>query len=146
MDKISSGEAISALKNVRFLYKGVVDQCGIVHACLYAIRKTTVETCIKSFTQVNLKPFIRFDLQAWCVKIKESLDTGSVFDIDASQNPYKILPLWWRGISVDQKETAVEIVVSSGGFTGDCLIELQEQLFIPMSDLATSVLLKILLI
>ena len=28
---------------------------------------------------------------------------------------------------------AVEIVVASGRFTGDCLIELQEQLFIPMS-------------
>ena len=69
------------------------------------------------------------------MKIKESLDTGSVFDIDASQNPCNLLPLWWRGMSVDQKKTAVEIVVTSGGFTGDCLIKLQEQLFIPMSDM-----------
>ena len=38
-------------------------------------------------------------------------------------------------MSVDQKKTAVGIVVASGGFTGDCLIELQEQLFIPMSDM-----------
>ena len=38
-------------------------------------------------------------------------------------------------MSVDQKKTAVEIVVASGGFTGDVLIEFQEQLFIPMSDM-----------
>ena len=69
------------------------------------------------------------------MKIKESLDTGSVFDIDASQNPYNLFPPWWRGMSVDQKKTAVEIVVASGGFTGDCLIELQEKFFIPMSDM-----------
>ena len=69
------------------------------------------------------------------MKIKESLETGSVFDIDASQNPYDLLPPWWRGMSVDQNKTAVEIVVASGGFTGDCLIELQEQIFIPMSDM-----------
>ena len=35
----------------------------------------------------------------------------------------------------DQKKTAVEIVVAGGGFTGDCLIESQEQIFIPMSDM-----------
>ena len=64
------------------------------------------------------------------MKIKEILETGSVFDIGASQNPP-----WWRGMSVDQKKTVVEIVVESGGFTGDCLIKLQEQIFIPMSDI-----------
>ena len=55
-----------------------------------------------------------------------------MFDIDASQNLYNLLPLWWRGMYVEKKKTAVEIVVASGGFNGDCLIELQEKLFIPM--------------
>ena len=87
MDKSSPVEAISALNNVIFLYKGVVDQYGLVHACLYAIRETTAETWIKSFTKINLKPYVRVDFQAWYVKIKESLDTGLVFDIDAYQNP-----------------------------------------------------------
>ena len=113
----------------------MVDQYGLFHACLYAIRETTVETCIKSFTKFNLKPSIRVDFQAWCLKTKESLEIGSVFDIDASQNPYDLLPPWWRGMSVDQNKTAVEIVVASGGFTGDFFIELQEQIFIPMSDM-----------
>ena len=45
------------------------------------------------------------------------------------------MPLWWRGMYANQKKTAVEIVVAGGGFTGDCLIELQEQIFIPMSDM-----------
>ena len=75
MDKNLSGEAISALKNVRFLYKGAVNQYGLVHACLYAIQEMTAETWIKSFTKVNLKASIRVDFQAWCVKIKESLET-----------------------------------------------------------------------
>ena len=135
MDKSSSGEAISALKNIRFLYKGVVYQYVLVHAYIYAIRETTAETWIKSFTKVNLKPSVRVDFQAWCVKIKESLETGSVFDIDASQYPYDQFLPWRRGMSVDQKKTAVEIVVASGGFTGGCLVELQEELFIPMSDM-----------
>ena len=87
MYKSSSGEAISALKNVSFLYKCVVDQYGIFRACLYATRETTAETWIKSFTKVNLKPSGRVNFQARCVKIKESLETGSVFDIDASQRP-----------------------------------------------------------
>ena len=38
MDKRSSGEAILDLNNISFLYKGVVYQYGLVHACLYAIR------------------------------------------------------------------------------------------------------------
>ena len=92
MDKSSSGEAMSALKNVRFLYKGTVNQYGLVHACLYAIRERTAETWIKYFTNVNLEPSIRADFQAWCVKIKEILETESVFDIDASQNTYDPLP------------------------------------------------------
>ena len=70
MDKSSSGEAISALKNVSFLYKGVVDQYGLVHACLYEIREKTEETWIKSFTEVNLNLSVRVDFQAWYVKIK----------------------------------------------------------------------------
>ena len=69
------------------------------------------------------------------MRIKEILETGSVFDIDASQNPYDLLPPWWFGMSVDQNKTAVDVVVASRVFTGDCLIELQEQLFIPMSDM-----------
>ena len=56
------------------------------------------------------------------MKIKESLETGSVFDIDASQNPYDLLPPGWRGMSVDQNKTAVGIIVASGGSTRDCLI------------------------
>ena len=44
MDKRLSGEAISDLNNVSFLYKCVVDQYGLVHACPYAIRETTAET------------------------------------------------------------------------------------------------------
>ena len=92
MDNSSSGKAISALKNVSFLYKGVVDQYGLVHACCYAIRETTAETWIKSFTKVNLTPSVGVDFQAWCVEIKEILETVSVFDIDASQNPYNLLP------------------------------------------------------
>ena len=135
MEKSSSVEAISALKNISFLYQGVVDQYSLVHAFLYEIRETTEEKWIRSLTKVNLKPSVAVEFQAWCLKIKEILKTGSVFDIDASQNPYDLFPTWWRGMSVDQKKTAVEIVVASGGFTGDCLIELQEQLFISMSDM-----------
>ena len=37
MDKSSSGESISALKNISFLYKGLVDQYNLVRACIYAI-------------------------------------------------------------------------------------------------------------
>ena len=70
MDKILSEESISALKNASFLYKGMVDQYGLVHACCYAIRETTAETWINSFTKVNLKPSVRVNFQAWCVKIK----------------------------------------------------------------------------
>ena len=69
------------------------------------------------------------------MKIKDILETGSVFDIDASQNPYDLLPPGWRGMSVDQNKTAVGIIVASGGSTRDCLIELQEQIFIPMLDM-----------
>ena len=54
------------------------------------MREKTAETWIKSFTKVNLKPSIRVDFQSWCVKIKESLETESVFDIDASQNLYDL--------------------------------------------------------
>ena len=52
MDKSSLGEAISALKNVSFSYKGVVDQYNLVRACIYAIRETTAETRIRSFAKV----------------------------------------------------------------------------------------------
>ena len=39
MYKSSSGEAILALNNASFLYKGMLDQYGLVYACLYAIQE-----------------------------------------------------------------------------------------------------------
>ena len=52
-DKRSSHEAITVLKNMSFQYTGkIMDQYGLVQACLYAIRACTKNTWIQSFRKV----------------------------------------------------------------------------------------------
>ena len=124
-DKLHQLEAANALKNASFITKGVLDQWGLVHAALFAIRACKEETRIKSFCKVNLQPSTRTDFETFIKLIRESLEGGANFDHKMEEDKFDLLPDWWQAMDRMKKQAAMSIVSTHGGFTVDCLSELQ---------------------
>ena len=137
LDKRHYCVAINAIKNTLFHFKAShLDQYSIVAAGLHAIRMCTPRIWIQSFQKVNLQPSTYVLFEQWCIRIKEMLETGSLFDLKLkSYNRYTLSPSWWHLMIPEMKKTPFDIVESNGGFTMKCVKLLDSECLIGTSQL-----------
>ena len=102
-DKYARMQSLSMLRNAKFLNKGVVDQWGLVHAGLFAIRETNPLTWVRSFEACNLNPTTRLPFPDWCKKISDHLQAGESF-LAPTESTYALLPAWWHGMTPAEKK------------------------------------------
>jgi hypothetical protein len=96
--------------------RGVVDQWGLIHVGLYAIRETKPETWIQSFKACNLHPVSRLKFGDWCAKIEQYLQVGQSFEVEAVDvDKYTLLPSWWHAMMPDEKKNAFDIIEENEG-------------------------------
>ena len=64
-DKMAKDASLGMLRNAKYVSRGFIDQCKLVHIALYAVRSTKRETCQKYFSTCNLNPFTRIYFTDW---------------------------------------------------------------------------------
>jgi hypothetical protein len=135
-DKKAGNESLGMLRSATYLNRGVVDQWGLIHVGLYAIRETKRETWIRSFEACNLHPVTRMAFGDWCAKIEQYLQVDQSFEDEAvAVDKYTLLPSWWHAMKPEEKRNAFDVIKENGGFTMECLIELRELCKIPTKDM-----------
>jgi hypothetical protein len=135
-DKRAGNESLGMLRSATFLNRGVVDQWGLIHVGLYAIRETKRDTWTRSFEACNLHPVTRMPFGDWCAKIEQYLQVGESFESEAVEvDKYTLLPSWWQAMEPEEKRNAFDVIEENGGFTMECLIELRQTCRIPTKDL-----------
>ena len=116
--------------------RGVVDQWGLIHVGLYAIRETKPETWIQSFKACNMHPVSRLKFGDWCTKIEQYLQVGQSFEVEAVDvDKYTLLPSWWHAMTPDGKKNTFDIIEENKRFTMECFLELRKTCNIPTKDM-----------
>ena len=137
-DKMAKTESLGMMRSgIKFVNKGVVDQWGLVHVGMFAIRSTKRDTWTISFHACNLDPRTRVSFLDWCKKIDHFLQAGQEFKIEteAMLDKYSYLPSFWHGMSPVEKRAVVAIVNKHGSYTVDCCKELYGSCHIPYKDM-----------
>jgi hydrogenase maturation factor len=113
-----------------------MDQYGLVHVGLYAIRSIEPKTWTASFDAMNLDPTrTHRDFPTWCKEIMSSLQTGQEFKVESDVDTYALLPSFWHGMTLADKMICVSIINRHDGFTVACVNELMTEASIPLKDL-----------
>lgn len=141
-DKSGKREGLALMRGMQFTgfeTEGgakIMDQWGLVHVGLYAIRSVEPETWTASFDAVNLDPRTRVVFTEWCKRILPALTTGQEFKVESDIDVYSLLPSFWHGMLPEEKKKAVNIVDSHGAeFNADCVQCLLDELSIAVKDL-----------
>ena len=134
-DKAAQNECLGFQRNRLLPCKGVVDQWGLVHTGLHAIRSTQPSTWTQSFHACNLDPRTRVDFSAWCKKIEQFLMAGQAFKPEGGLDIYALLPPWWHGMKPEEKKRVVSTVQKHGSYAVRCVQELHDVCHIPIKDM-----------
>jgi hypothetical protein len=133
-DKRSKDEGIAMLRGTMSATKGVVDQWGMVHVGLYAVRDTKRDIWTRSFDACNLDPRTRVSFSMWAKKIECFLQAGQSFKAEAVDK-YLLLPSFWHGMTPDERKCAIATVVKHEGYSIECLKELRDVCHILVKDM-----------
>ena len=115
------------LSEMKILNWNIVDQWGLIHCALAAIRHTMKHPEIRMypFTVVNIHLKHQIPFQKWYKKIDSFMQASNSFNHFSKNehlDKYKILPLFWQEMDLDTKKTAVYIVKTQGiVWNIDCL-------------------------
>jgi len=135
-DKSAKGESIAMLRNAKQATKGVIDQWGLIHVGLYAVRAARREAWTRSFEVCNLDPRTRLSFPDWAKKIEGFLQAGQSFKIEGGElDTYPLLPSFWQGMTPDDKKKVVAVIKQHGGYSVDCLKELHSQCHIELKQM-----------
>jgi hypothetical protein len=134
-DKINMRDLLSLLRRTTSVTKGVVDQWGLVHVGLAAVRMCVPRIWISSFKAVNLHPHFRVPFAVWCKRIESFLEGGQTFKAEEPLDLYAMLPPIWQGMEPEEKVKVFEIIEEHKGFSVDCLRQLHSDCHILMSDM-----------
>ena len=134
-DKKTRSYSVGVQRECKYYNKGVVDQWGLVHSGLMAVREVNKSTWTNSFAACNLDPRTRVSFPSWCEKIQQFLLGGESFKTDIKSDKYSLLPSLWRNMESEKKKSIYNIVKTNGGWTVKCLNELKKHHNIPMKDL-----------
>jgi len=116
----------------------VVDQWGLVHCGLAAVRHTkeNPDIWIKSFRAVNLDPTCSIPFLEWCKKIEGFLHAGDSFKSDGDIDEYLYLPVFWHAMLPDEKKQALDIVNEHHSrWSPSCVLALHTACSIPLADM-----------
>jgi hypothetical protein len=78
-DKAVMRSTLDLLRRTTAICKGVVDQWGLVHVGLAAVRAVKPSVWIESFKACDLNPHHRVSFEAWCQRIASDLRAGQQF-------------------------------------------------------------------
>ena len=135
-DKKVMRETLGLLRRTTSICKGVVDQWGLIHVGLAAVRAVEPHVWIESFKACNLNPHCRVSFEDWCKRISSDLQAGQQFKPPTSDDIYSMLPAWWHGMTPDEKKKVMEVVRLHGdSFSVDCVRQLKSECHIPTKDL-----------
>jgi hypothetical protein len=132
-DKATEVRTLSYLRSAKQLNKGVVDQWGLVHIGLAAVRETKPETWTASFQACNMDPRNQLSFADWCTKISPALMAGQKFKKEtANDDPCLLLPALWHGMTPAEKRQIFDIFSRHEEVcSADCIIEMRNTCRIP---------------
>ncbi len=136
-DKATEVRTLSYLRTAKQLNRGVVDQWGLVHVGLAAVRETKPETWTASFQACNMDPRNQLSFADWCTKISPALMAGQKFKKEtANDDPYLLLPAFWHGMTPTEKRQIVDVFSRHEEvYTADCIMEMRNTCRIPTANM-----------
>jgi hypothetical protein len=120
-DKGFKKEIITLLHNQIFYNKGVVDQLGMVHVCVFVICDLKLETRMNSLYACNLDLRTRVQFPDWCKNIEHFLQAGKTFKVEDHVDLYAFLPPTCHGMPKVNKFKVVSVAESHGTHFSDDL-------------------------
>jgi hypothetical protein len=134
-DKSAKDESLAMLRGCTLVNKGVVDQWGLVHVGLFAIRALKAGTWTNSFQACNMDPLTSLSFPQWCKKIEHFIQAGQSFKTEGPLNTYALLPSFWHGMTVEERKNTVGIIDKHDGvFTVELCKELHKECSIAYKD------------
>ena len=132
-DKATEVRTLSYLRTAKQVNRGVVDQWGLVHVGLAAVRETKPETWTASFQACNMDPRNQLTFADWCIKISPALMAGQKFKKEmANDDPYLLLPGFWHGMSPAEKRQTFDIFSRHEQvYSSNCVNEMRNTCHIP---------------
>ena len=134
-DKINMRHVLDLLRRTTAVTKGVVDQWGLIHVGLAAVRACEARTWIASFIACNLNPLHRISFGEWCIKISSFLEGGQSFKDPGPIDKYAMLPPYWHGMIPEEKGKVFRVIEKHGAFSVPCVMELGTECNIPMTEM-----------
>ncbi len=110
-----------------------MDQWGLVHVGLAAVRETKPETWTASFQACNMDPRNQLSFADWCTKISPALMAGQKFKKEtANDDPCLLLPALWHGMTRAEKRQTFDVFSRHEEVGGaGCIIETGNTCCIP---------------
>ena len=127
------------LPNLRQMV-GIVDQWGLVHSGLAAVRNTkeNPEIWINSFRAVNLDPTHQIPFLDWIKKIESFIQSGDSFKSNETNviDEYLYLPSFWHAMLPEEKKQAFAVVERHDcRWSPSCVQELKTVCSVSLADM-----------
>jgi hypothetical protein len=123
------------LRSASFFQKGVLDQWGLIHVGLFAVRSVAGKLWTNSFHACNMDPRTMVPFPEWCKKIEHFLQAGQSFKSEEPAQLYRLLPSVLHGMTPAEKSQMVAMIEVHGGEVSvDLCKALRSECSIPFKD------------
>jgi hypothetical protein len=136
-DKAAKTESLSMLRGIMLdIISAGVDQWGIVHVGLFAVRELREETWTNSRRACNMDPRSQLSFDQWCKHIEGFLQSGETFKEEEPLSMYAKLPSTWHGMMPDENINMMNVIDSHCDvFSVDLCKALRTECSIPFKEI-----------